>query len=159
MSSKILLFLSCFSLLYSDFIRDNTLEIVLDTSTNLIWQDDKMVTINYATHKKNYWEESIVDCENLTIAGFNDWRMPNINELKTLIVFKLSKPSLSESFEYYGNQKAGTIIYWSSTTYNNVQGSYTPKDIIYVDFNYAMISVGGKTNGLPTTYNRCVRTR
>ena len=36
--------------------------------------------------KRELTEETILDCENLVEDGHSDWRLPNINELKTLII-------------------------------------------------------------------------
>ena len=44
---------------------------------NLIWSDSSSDKMNWNNAKKY--------CENLTEGGFNDWRLPNIDELRTLI--------------------------------------------------------------------------
>ena len=52
-------------------------EMVFDSSTNLYWQKD--------SGKAETWKEALNYCENLEYAGFSDWRLPNKNELVTLI--------------------------------------------------------------------------
>lgn len=44
---------------------------------NLIWSD---LSVNEMT-----WDDAKEYCENLTEGGYTDWRLPNINELRTLI--------------------------------------------------------------------------
>jgi hypothetical protein len=50
---------------------------VIDTKTGLMWQNN--------TSLKN-WNDSIQLCGNLVLEGYSDWRLPDIDELRTLIV-------------------------------------------------------------------------
>ena len=90
------------------FIRDNTKEIVIDHQANLMWQDnnntDQVIDKN--------WNEAIDYCENLTLGGYNNWHLPNRNELKSLVETNRYEPVTDPIF------KNGTgAIYWSSSTY------------------------------------------
>ncbi len=91
-----------------DYIRDNARQIVLDTSTNLIWQDDASV-IDEAKVKN--WQEAIDVCEALTLDGKTDWRLPNLDELNSITDKTKSSPAMSDIFV---NKVQRT--YWSSTT-------------------------------------------
>lgn len=53
-------------------------ETVLDNATGLMWQKGVVET-------KEDWEFSNKYCENLDIDGYSNWRLPTINELRTLI--------------------------------------------------------------------------
>jgi hypothetical protein len=64
--------------LNADFIRDNTKLVVNDTKTGLMWQDD-------AVGSTMTWANAITTCENLTLGGYSDWRLPNIRELKSIV--------------------------------------------------------------------------
>ena len=59
-------------------------EMVFDSSTNLYWQKD--------SGKAETWKEALNYCENLEYAGFSDWRLPNKNELVTLIDYSKIVP-------------------------------------------------------------------
>ncbi len=90
----------------SNLVRDNTLEVVHDTTTGLVWQDD-------FSHKSVdfTWQEAINHCEDMTFAGDSNWRLPNINELYSIIDISESEPAISDTFIHVNN-----AYYWSSTT-------------------------------------------
>jgi hypothetical protein len=52
-------------------------EIVKDNATKLMWQK--------GTVTLKSWEEGNNYCATLNTGGFSDWRLPTINELRTLI--------------------------------------------------------------------------
>ena len=56
---------------------DNGDGTITDTTTGLMWQQ--------STQEDMDWESVISYCESLTLGGYNDWRLPNINELKSLV--------------------------------------------------------------------------
>ena len=49
----------------------------LDAASGLVWSEQ-------APHSKN-WDEALFYCENLEENGMKEWRLPNIDELRTLI--------------------------------------------------------------------------
>jgi hypothetical protein len=49
-----------------------------DTSGNLTWQDPP-------SSAQMIWEDAISYCENLNFGGHDDWRLPTISELRSLI--------------------------------------------------------------------------
>ena len=53
-------------------------EVVIDHKTGLMWQQDNVEIIN--------WSQANKYAKNLKLGGFSDWRLPTIDELKTLIV-------------------------------------------------------------------------
>jgi hypothetical protein len=89
----------------ADFIRDNDKKVVLDSSSGLIWQDDGV---------PNYdWQGAINYCENLTLGGYEDWRLPNYNELYNLADRTKSTRAISAEFQNVED----TGNYWTSTSY------------------------------------------
>ncbi len=66
-----------------NFQRDSKQGIVKDTLTNLIWQDTADVV-----NRKFQWGESVKYCSNLNLAGNDDWRVPTISELLTIVDLK-----------------------------------------------------------------------
>ena len=94
----------------ADFIRDNTLEVVNDTATCLMWQDD-----NASKTVKKTWQEAIDYCEDMSFAGYDDWRLPNFNELYSIGDIWAYKPAIKNAFKNV-NFSSSYDYYWSSTT-------------------------------------------
>ena len=84
------------------FYRENGMVINAQQSIN--WQDDQEPT------KETNWTEAIQYCESLTLAGFDDWRLPNINEL----LYGYNGAWSHYKFSY--KSKGEPLYYWSSTT-------------------------------------------
>ena len=89
------------------FSRDATTMVVTDTQTHLQWQDDDDAKTNSLD-----WSSAIDYCENLTLGGKDDWRLPNFNELYYIADKSIYNPALSSVFV---NVVSGG--YWSSTTH------------------------------------------
>ena len=53
-------------------------EVCTDGDTGLVWQ--KEPTGDYMV-----WEDAQAHCDALSLDGFDDWRLPSISELRTLI--------------------------------------------------------------------------
>jgi hypothetical protein len=86
--------------------KDNGDGTVTDTSTGLMWQKETT-----PEDRKN-WEEALSYCENLTLGGHTDWRLPTIKELCSLVDYTRSKPAINTT--YFPDTVAS--FYWSSTT-------------------------------------------
>lgn len=120
--------------------RNNTKKIVSCNDSGLMWQDDNNINNN-----KKEWQEAINYCEDLNFAGYNDWRLPNYNEIESIIDYKKYNPSINSAF-----QNTSSYGYWSSTT-NALQ----TVGAMSFDFRDGSAAWSGK---LATEYVRCVRT-
>ena len=85
--------------------RDNKKEIVYDPNTNLMWQDDK----TSKTTKKN-WQGAKKHCENLKFGSFDDWRLPTIVELKSIVDYNKDDLAIINGFKH-----VTSFGYWSSS--------------------------------------------
>ncbi|MVD21652.1 DUF1566 domain-containing protein, partial [Vibrio cholerae] len=59
------------------------------------------------------WEEALAFADNLVLCGFADWRLPNFNELESLINLERSDPAAwlnTQGFLSVGGEN------WTSTT-------------------------------------------
>lgn len=78
---------------------------VIDRATGLMWQR--------ATVEADRWDSAISYCETLVLANHDDWRLPNRNELQSLVDYAKTDPSIDESA--FPDTLAS--YYWTSTTY------------------------------------------
>ena len=112
--------------------------IVTDTETGLIWQK------TYKLGKT--WQQALYYCENLTYAGYNDWRLPNKNELISLVNYEKRLPASDFPDMPSGS---GYHLFWSSSTH-----VYYTYYAWLVDFSRGSVYHDDKTD----SYNvRCVR--
>lgn len=58
--------------------------VVKGSSNGLMWYMDDPDNINTQLNQINYGQ-AVEFCENLTHAGYSDWRVPTIDELRTLV--------------------------------------------------------------------------
>ena len=117
-------------------------EVVVDSKTKLEWQNE---AVNKTESKS--WEDAIAYCESLNLDEKTDWRLPNINELKSLIDYETDfNLAIISTLKLTTNDHP----YWSSTT--------SPIDSTKVFEIY--FSLGGRSHpsDKDTTKNfRCVR--
>ena len=108
--------------------------IVTDSKTGLIWQK------TYEIDKT--WQAALDYCEDLTYAGYSDWRLPNKNELASLVNYEKYDPA--SDFPDMPSQ-----YFWSSSTLvDNTNGAW------FVDFYAGRVDVINKSYNI---YVRCVR--
>jgi len=105
MKKILLIILGLNIVLLADFTRDSNDIIVSDNVSGLEWQDD-----NLEPPSLN-WVDAIAYCTNLDLGGYSDWRLPNINEITSLVDDSKVDPAIYSIFRQRG------YFYWSSTTY------------------------------------------
>lgn len=127
----------------SNLSRNDTTKIVTDTATGLQWQDDTIVETT-----ERSWTEAIDYCENtLTLGGHSDWRLPNSNELFSIVEYSQYSPAINTLV--FLHTATGASYYWSSTTDADIASSAW-----YTDFRYGALELNAKGN---SSYVRCVR--
>ena len=152
---------------------DNGNKTVTDNNTGMMWQK----TPDYRHYS---YDDAISYCEELTIANYNDWRLPTIKELYSLADFRgeiVNPRNESENTPYidttyfdfqYDKRMAYIGQYWSITKYTlgplhnteNVEGAF--------GYNFADGHIKGYETGYvfgtenqsipaPGNFVRCVR--
>jgi len=92
----------------NDFV-DNGDGTVTDRSTDLVWQqkDDG---------RTRDWPAALAYCEALKLAGHDDWRLPNVKELQSIVDYRRHDPALDTRFLHQSDRRAW---FWSSTTHGD----------------------------------------
>ena len=141
---------------------DNGDGTVTDNNTGLIWQQtppDELYS----------WSEAIVYADNLNLTSHDDWRLPTMKELYSIVAFwgtmRTKTPYIDTAYFDFEYPDPSTGLremdaqYWSSNQY---VGTTMDGDISAFGFNFA----DGRIKSYPTgegggptkrTYVRCVR--
>jgi len=83
--------------------------VVNDNTTNLFWHPYQIV-------EGKTWQEALTYCDSLVYGGYDDWRLPTINDLISIADFNLKNPATAmPSLTIPNNEKKHW--FWSSTTY------------------------------------------
>ncbi len=119
--------------------QDNGDNTITDLNTILMWQntDDGIFS----------WADAMHYCVVLSLAGYGDWRLPEIVELQSIADYSGVNPASNPVFSYQFSHEYTS--YWSATTYTS-----TSSFAWAIDFYNGRVSTRVKDN----TYNvRCVR--
>lgn len=104
-------------------------DVVLDTTSSLLWQDvqdNKKLSITYF--------EAEEYCSKLKVRQYEDFRLPTLYELQSIIDYKKYKPAIISGFKYVGNE-----TYWTTTTFAN-----DSEEVWTINFKKGARSVKGK---------------
>lgn len=84
------------------FTRDAQNGVVLDNKTHLMWQDNEDVV-----NKRFQWGGAEKYCSGLSLAGYDDWRVPTISELSSIVDLNNSNSTyaVSNTFLYKSANK------------------------------------------------------
>lgn len=111
--------------------------IIQDPSTNLMWEDTKHTQKGQVT----YFEAKAY-CEALKLGEHDDWRLPTLKELLSIVDYNRYEPATLKEFEHVDQDK----LYWSSTAYANKQTEF-----------WGVVFKDGDTDNAAAIYDRRVR--
>ena len=135
-------------------VLDNGDGTISDLATGLMWQ--KADSGNGMD-----WENSLSYAENLELAGYDDWRLPNAKELQSIVDYNRSisatnSAAIDPIFQISQIQDMeGNIQYpyfWSSTTHLDGNNPYSSD--VYIAFGEAEGVINGKLMDVLRNYTK-----
>ena len=111
-----------------------------DDKTGLVWQDNKEMVKN----ELNY-DDGKAYCQKLKLDGFDDWRLPTLREVYTIVDLTRNRPALKHGFEVRISER-----FWTVTP--NIENP--EKEAWLIDMSYGEAEPYRKDRAY---YIRCVR--
>jgi hypothetical protein len=133
--------------------KDNGDGTIKDKNTKLTWEklsaDGSIHDAGNAYNWADAFAVHVTGLNTANFAGHNDWRLPNIKELQSIVNYQKFAPSVSSPFN--NNCVAGATVltgsctvgnaYWSSTSY-----TYAPMSAWFINFIDGGVGVGTKSS-------------
>ncbi|PLY05932.1 MAG: hypothetical protein C0625_11390 [Arcobacter sp.] len=124
----------------NNFQRSSSTKIVTDSTAKVMWMDDISVIKIKKTH-----EDAISYCEKLNFAGYSDWRIPKLEEFKTIVDKKNERNYINKAFKFnvpdgYWALKAHWRTFW-----------------FYADYMHFVSGTAYFDSRHKTKYVRCIR--
>ncbi len=114
-----LIFTAFLTFAHAEIINESE-NIIKDTKTNFLWQDDKA-----AKTDKMSFHKALEYCKNLKVDNTSGWELPGFLELFSIVDPKVYNPTLSEKFKNFVNDN-----YWSGKKF----GHGTSTEAIVINF-------------------------
>jgi len=115
----------------------NNSQIVVDTTTKLMFEDNSSNTDTYNR------VSAYLSCESLTLGGFTDWRLPTVNELMSLARF--DGDTLIDGFSNITSTTANVMNshngYWTNER-SLVSSTFNSSEYLFVTLPKIIYNVG-----------------
>ena len=123
---------------------DNGDGTITDEATGLMWmQDDPGVTLD--------WENALAFADTFSLGGHDDWRLPDVKELQSIVDYSGVLPAIDPLFSCTGiTNEAGDAdygYYWTGTSAYFGPQSLEQYYAWYVAFGFAVDDAGEDTHG------------
>ena len=129
---------------------DNGDGTVTDACTRLMWQIDTADVSGNGTigeEDRLSWRDALKYCENLDVAGYSDWRLPNLRELQSIVDYGRWEPAIDTMFGADSNWG-----YWSSSSV-----AQHPHDAWYINMTSGQVNYSQKSREDYPQYVRALR--
>lgn len=125
-----------------DTYIDNGDGTITDTSTGLMWlAEDSSSPMD--------WQEALSWCEDLEFAGYDDWRLPDVKELQSLVDYSGVYPAIDSGYftcsEF--SEENPHYYFWTSTSAYFSTSDPTNYYAWYVAFGFAVGNDGQDSHG------------
>lgn len=124
------------------FTLDTSGNCITDNLTGLMWVRDLNMVDSGNTFN---WETALSNANSANWCGYDDWRVPNINELRSLVNYGKSSPAswLNTAMASGGGgfSNVQSANYWSSSIYAN-----NTAFVWRVNMNSGSVGAGGMGN-------------
>ncbi|MFA9424463.1 MAG: DUF1566 domain-containing protein [Sedimentibacter sp.] len=120
---------------------DNSDGTISDQATGLMWmQDDSGLALD--------WDDALEYAENFEYAGFDDWRLPDVKELQSIVDYSGCYPAIDSVYFNTTELEANEFYYF----WTNTSAYFSTNDpgygyAWYVAFGYAVDDEGNDTHG------------
>ncbi len=114
--------------------------IVIDKEQNIMWQD----TLEVGQYIIEDITMARIYCEDLILNAYDDWQMPTIKQLQTIIDVEQQKVAIKKEFEFTKSSN-----YWSNSSHQERRDSFW-----YVNFETGKVNY---TNKNTKQVVRCIR--
>jgi hypothetical protein len=134
-----------------DFLSGD--RVVVDTHTALMWQGCTAGQTGESCSGEGTllsWQAALAFCENLSLAGFNDWRVPNKKELFSTTDGRVVNPAVDSVA--FPSLPSSSNYFWTSSSVAGFDD--TPSAAWMVAFDGGECQPLEKNSGI---YVRCVR--
>jgi hypothetical protein len=118
-------------------------DAVLDNATGLVWEQSRAEGVD--------WEDALSYCTSLQLDGSEDWRLPTVHELHSLVEHEYFNPATSFPDAFPDQASHAGYPFWTSTT-----AALTPSSAWVVAFYSGNSASEAKTTAT-SYYARCVR--
>lgn len=102
---------------FESSIADNGDVIVTDLVSGLVWQKEPSEEIIF-------WQDALSYCENSNYAGFSDWRLPNRNELLSLLNLNRTNGAGFALDDVASDFPDIPSVLWSSSSREKIDNAY-----------------------------------
>jgi hypothetical protein len=135
---------------------DNGDGTITDERTGLMWEklsDDGSIHDKDTLHTwSNAFAVKIDGLNTMAFAGYADWRLPNVNELQSIVSYGAASPAVSPPFNTACVPPCTVLTcsctrfdyHWSSTSYQNF-----PQHAWFVHFGDGGVSANSKSSTVP----------
>lgn len=128
------------------FVADASGNCITDNLTGLMWVKDLNAVNSGSTLT---WNAALTAADSGTWCGYSDWRMPNINELRSLVNYAYAS---SADWLKYGSGSSGSPA-CSGACFANVQQNAYWTSTIYAITTTQVLNINFTTGGISSRSN------